>query len=278
MLEYIIDFLASGFVYPGITAGQLLLGISLGIIFGAIWFTAYWTPILMIPRAWLILASGAFISWIAVSLIQIPLQLWAGQVLIYFLDQESLSRWILLAAIPQILFSGLVQEGAKLIPVIVYWWRNNMSVSPRMGLITGAVAGLGLGVFEAIWAHNRILSAGWSWELVRSEGLIMLAGFWERFFTVALHIAMSAIAGYGLAKGKGWKFYFLAAAIHSLANYGVVLIQAGIFTTIHVEIYAAVIAVLATWYALRLRWKGTTDIYYAEYKFETEYADDNEGP
>lgn len=270
MLEYIIDFLASGFIYPGITASQLLLGIGLGLIFGAVWFTAYWTPILKIPRAWLILATGAFLSWIAVSLIQIPLQLWAGKVLNYFWDQETLMHWVLLAGIPQILFSGLVQEGAKLVPVVVYWWKNNRSINLRMGLITGAVAGLGLGVFEAVWAHNQILAAGWTWEVVQSEGLIMLAGFWERFFTVALHISISALAGYGLAKGKGWQFYLLAAAIHSLANYGVVMIQVGIFTTVHVEIYVAVIALLASAYTLWLRWKRT-DVF-------IEYANDNERP
>ena len=268
MLEYIIDFLISGFVYPGITAGQVLLGIGLGVIFGAIWFIAYWTPILKIPRAWLILAAGAFLSWIAVSLIQIPLQLYAGQVLNNFWDQETLMSWVLLAGIPQILFSGLVQEAAKLIPVVIYWWRNNRSISPRMGLITGAVAGLGLGVFETVWALNQILSSGWSWELVQSQGLIMLAGFWERFFTIALHIALSALAGYGLAKGKGWQFYLMAAAIHSLVNYGVVLLRAGIFTTVHVEIYVAVIAVLASAYALWLRWRGT-DVF-LEYTFDTE--------
>ena len=94
MLEYIIDFLASGFVYPGVTGSKALFGIGLAIIFGAIWFTAYWTPILKIPRAWFILASGAFISWIAVSIIQLPLQLWTAQVLNYFWDQETLNATV----------------------------------------------------------------------------------------------------------------------------------------------------------------------------------------
>ncbi|MCK5182491.1 MAG: hypothetical protein KAQ73_08110, partial [Dehalococcoidia bacterium] len=58
------------------------------------------------------------------SFIQIPLQTWAGQALGHFWSQEVLMRWILLGGIPQILLSGLVQEGSKLVPMVVYWGRS----------------------------------------------------------------------------------------------------------------------------------------------------------
>jgi len=82
-----------------------------------------------------------------------------------------------------------------------------------------------------------------------------LLGFWERFFTVAAHIAFSALAGYGLARGWGWQFYLIASVLHGLLNYSIVLLQAGLLTTVHVEIYVAVIAVVVTAWALWLRWR-----------------------
>jgi RsiW-degrading membrane proteinase PrsW (M82 family) len=161
----------------------------------------------------------------------------------------------LLAAIPQILLTGLVQEGAKLVPVVVYWWRSGKNIDPRLGLIIGAVAGAGFAIFEAQWAHNQIFASGWTWQAVQTYGFWALAGFWERFFTVAAHIAFSALAGYGLARGWGWQFYLMASVLHGLLNYGAVLWQAELLTDIHVEIYIAVLAVLVMAWALWLRWR-----------------------
>jgi len=259
MVEYMFNFFISWFVYPKILWTSLLLGIGLAIAFGAVWFTPYWTPILKKPWAWAILAGSAILSLAAVSFIQIPLQVLTGQVLGHFWSQEILVRWLLLAGIPQILYSGLVQEGSKLVPVVIYWWRNGKKIDPKLGLAIGAVAGLGFGVFEAVWAHNTVFASGWNWELVQTSGLVALAPFWERFFAVAFHIAASALAGYGLAKGWGWQFYLLAAFLHALLNYSVVFLRSGIFTVVHVEIYAAVFAVLVTAGVLWLRWRKTAE-------------------
>ena len=259
MLEYMINFVISWFYYPNILWFQLLIGIGLAAVFGAIWFTPYWTPILKKPWTWAILTSSAILSLLAVTFIQLPLQILVGQALGYFLSQEIIMRWLLLASIPQILLSGLVQEVSKFLPVVTYWWRKDRSIDPKLGLAIGAVAGLGFGVFEAVWAHNTIFASGWTWEAVQTGGLVALAGFWERFFAVAFHIAASALAGYGLAKGWGWQFYLLAAFLHGLLNYSVALLQSGIFTIVHVEIYAAVFAVLVTGGALWLRWRKTDE-------------------
>jgi len=259
MLEQMIDFFVSGFVYPGILCNQVLLGIGLAVAFGAAWFAPYWTPILKRPWAWAILAGGAFLSWAAVAFIQIPLQIWTGQALGHFWSQQILIDWLLLAGIPQILLSGLVQEGSKLVPVVIYWWRKGRNVDPKMGLAIGAVAGLGLGVFEAVWVHNLIFASGWSWGAVQSSGVVALAGFWERFFAVAFHIAASALAGYGLAKGWGWQFYLIASGLHALLNYGAVLFQAGVMTTVPLEICVAVVAALITAGVLWLRWKKSAE-------------------
>jgi len=253
MVEQMVGFFISWFASPS------LIGIGLALAFGAIWLVGYWPPLFKKPWLWAVLFVSAILSLTAVSFIQIPLQILAGRALGHFWSQEVLMSWILLAGIPQVLLIGLVQEGSKLVPVVLWWLGEDRTLTPKTGLVIGAVAGFGLGVFEAVWAHNTIFAAGWSWELVQTGGYLALAGFWERFFAVAFHIAVSGLAGYGLAKGGGWQFYLLAAFLHSLLNYSVVFLQAGLLTIIHVEIYAAVAAVLITAVALWLRWRKSEE-------------------
>lgn len=255
MLEKMIQFFISGFYFPGITLTGLLLGIGLGLAFGVIWLSGYWPPIFRKYWLWLVMASSAILSWLAVAFVQIPLQALIGQVLGHFWSQGILMSWILLAGIPQILLSGLVQEGAKLIPVVFWWLRNKTDVSPTMGLIVGAIAGAGLGIFEAVWANNTVFAYGWTWQVVEAKGLIALMPFWERFSAVAFHIASSALAGYGLVKGWGWQFYLIASFSHALMNYGVALLKSGMLTAVQMEIYASIIALVITGVVLWLRWR-----------------------
>jgi len=249
MIDYMLAFFESFFQNPS------AWGIGLAIGFGAVWLAGYRPPLFKKPWLWAVLVSSAFLTLAALCFIQIPFQTWAGQALGHFWSQEVLMRWILLAGIPQILLTGLVQEGAKLVPVVVYWQRSGKNIDPKVGLAIGAVAGAGFGIFEAQWAHNAIFASGWTWAAVQAGGFWALAGFWERFFAVAAHIAFSALAGYGLAKGWGWQFYLMAAALHGLLNYSVLLLQAGLLTVVHVEIYVAVVAVGVTVWALLLRWR-----------------------
>ena len=255
MLNKMIEFLISWVYFPNITLTGLLLGIGLGIVFGGIWLISYWPPLFRKYWLWLIMVSSAILSLLAVAFIQIPLQVIVGQLLGHFWSQEILISWILLAGIPSILLSGLVQEGSKLLPVVIWWIRNKTSVTPTMGLIVGAIAGAGFGIFEAVWAHNTVFASGWTWQLVETNGLVALIPFWERFFAVPFHIASSALAGYGLAKGWGWQFYLIASFLHALLNYSVVLLQSGVLTVVQLEIYGSVISLIITGVALWLRWR-----------------------
>ena len=203
------------------------------------------------------MVSSTFLALTAVSFVQIPLQFWIGQAMGNLWSQEFIMQRILLFGIPQILMSGLVQEGAKLVPIIIYWRRENKSIDPKLGLATGAVAGAGFGIFEAQWAHNTILASVNIWEALESQGIVALFGFWERFSTVAAHTAFSALAGYGLTIGKGLQFYLIAAFLHSFLNYGVVLVASGTFTVLQLEIYAFIYALSVTGWALWLRWRKT---------------------
>jgi len=62
MLGYMVNLFVSGFVYHGILWNQALIGIGLGIAFGAIWYAAYWTPILKNPGPGLFLPAAPFLS------------------------------------------------------------------------------------------------------------------------------------------------------------------------------------------------------------------------
>jgi RsiW-degrading membrane proteinase PrsW (M82 family) len=260
MLEYMLDFFQSWFVVPGLSWYHALIAIGLAFAFGAAWFAPYWTPILRKPWAWAILAVSAFLTLLAVTFVQIPLQWWTGDVINNSFSQQVILDWLLLLGIPTILLTGLVQEGAKLVPVVFYWQRKGRRIDPKMGLIIGAVAGLGFGVFEAVWVHNNLFAIyGWNWGMVTDGGFAALAEFWSRFFAVAFHIAASALAGYGLAKGWGWQFYLIASGLHALLNYSLVLASFGLFGTVGLEIYVAVGAVLVTAVALWLRWRKTAE-------------------
>ncbi len=249
MLEQMVNFSVSWFANPSI------LGITLAIVFGAIWLVGYWPPVLKSLWLWAVLVISAILTLIAAAFIQIPLQLLVGQALSHFFSPEILTRWLLLSGIPQVLLGGLVQEGAKFLPIVIWWFGEERKLDPKLGLIIGAMAGAGFGMFEAQWVHNLIFASGWSWEAVQTGGFMALAGFWERFFVVAFHIAVSALAGYGLAKGWGWQFYLLAAFLHTFINYGIILMQAGLFTAVQVEIFVAAVALAVTGGALWLRWR-----------------------
>ena len=250
------DFFVSFFQNPS------AWGIGLAFAFGAVWLAAFmpWLRknglrvLVFIAALLVVFIASAILTLAAVCFIQIPLQIWIGQALNHFWSQETLLSWILLAGIPSILLSGLVQEAAKLVPPLIYIkWRRPKEA--RTAIIVGAIAGVGFGIFEAQWALNMIFASGWTWSWVEAYGFEALLGFWERFFAVALHIGATAIATYGLFKGKWWQFYLLAAFLHAFTNYGVVLLQGAYLTVFQVEIYIAVVALLTMAIAMWLRWR-----------------------
>jgi RsiW-degrading membrane proteinase PrsW (M82 family) len=255
--EQMMSFLKSWFIYPGLSWYLMLLSIGLAIVFGAIWLLGHWPPLFKKSWLWAVVVVSAFLTLLAVAFVQIPLQHYTGTALTHFWSQDVLMKWLLLAAIPQILLSGLVQEGAKMVPVVAWWWRSGRNIDPKLGLAIGAVAGAGIGIFEAFWVHSQVFMSGWTWQAIQTNGFLGIAGFWERFFTVGFHIAVSALAGYGLAKGKGWQFYLIAAFLHGLLNYSVIFLQKGYFNAVRLEVYVAVMAVVVTAIVLWLRWRKT---------------------
>ncbi|MGD9143340.1 MAG: hypothetical protein PVG61_05790 [Dehalococcoidia bacterium] len=251
--------LESFFIYPVLDWDMMLVAVGLAVAFGAIWLLLHWPPLFNNRWLWAVGVFSAFFTVLAIVFVQVPLQHWVGQVLTHFWDQVTLFDWLLLAGIPTLLLSGLVQEGAKMVPIVFWWWRSEKSLTPRMGLAIGAIAGAGFGIFEAFWIHGRLFMSGWTVDAIANDGFLGIAGFWERFFVLGFHIAASALAGYGLAKGKGWQFYLIASGLHLLLNYGVVFYQKGYFSLVQTETWVAGIAVLVATTVLMIRWQRDLD-------------------
>lgn len=231
-----------------------LVGFGLAIAFGVIWLAGYRPPVHRNPWFWGILVVSALLTIVAIAFIQVPLQYLVGNTLSRFYSQQTLVNWMLLAGIPGIALSGFIQEGAKMVPLVIYRWRKEKNLDPKLGLCLGAVAGAGFGIFEANWIHGIVLSSGWSWQTVESNGLIALTPFLERFFAVAFHTGASALVGYGLVRGWGWQFYLIASLLHTVLNYSTLMLQAGLMSVIGVEIFIAVWSLVIIGGALWLRW------------------------
>lgn len=250
MLEQSLAFFVNWFANPNFAA------IGLAVLIGAVWYATYLPPLRNYTFLWAVAIAAALLTLLSLVIIQLPLQTLIGQLLSNVFDPATLVKWLYVLGLPQILLSGFVQEAAKLVPVLFVWQRSDRYLDPKVGLITGAAAGLGFGIFEAIWVFNGMYAAGWTWATVGAYGFQGFMGVWERIFAVGGHIAFSAIAGYGLAKERAWLYYLIAALLHSLMNYSAVLLQAQLVSAITVEMLVALVAVGAAGWALYVRHSG----------------------
>ena len=276
MFESMVQQFQAFYTFPGLSFKLILLAIALALAFGAIWLVIY--RVWHFNKAWWVLTIviSAMLTWTAIAFAQIPLQFWTQQLLMNWLGENTFFKWLLLTGIPIVFVSGLVQEGAKLVPVIALWFSRNKQIDPLTGLYAGAISGAGFGVFEAIWVHNSMFASGWSWQLVTLSGPSALLGFAERFFSIGFHIAISALAGYGWAKGLKWQYYLIAAGLHGLSNYAIVLLNQGTFTLNQIELYIAGLAIAATVYAflvLRTNLRAEVVPLVSEIPEESEHPD-----
>jgi RsiW-degrading membrane proteinase PrsW (M82 family) len=186
--------------------------------------------------------------------VQTPL---ANLVTNWFIHHYGLGTYqnkVFLTRIPVVLLGGLVQEGVKLFPIVIYWLGRSRKVNPKVGLAIGAMVGAGFGVCEAQWVLNVAITFGFTWSWLLKYGFVAVLPFWDRFFAVSFDIATGALSGYGLAKGKGWQFYLLASCLHFLANYFTLFFSMGKVTIIQMEIINAVFSIIIFGVVLRMRW------------------------
>jgi len=252
MMQEALDFLVKLFSNPSI------LGICLTVLFGAIWLACYRPPLITKPWLWAVLVAGIVMMGVA-GLIDMGLEYFSGQILGHFLDEATIWRWLLIAAIFQTLLSGLVQEGAKLVPVVVYWWRKGRDIDPKLALVIGAVAGVGFGIIETQWILSGIFASGWSWSSVDSDGIVALSPLLVRFAILGFHAAACALASWGLAKGFGWQFYLLVSFLHALSYTGVFLFEEKVFSLNQALVFNITWALLIAGVALWLRWGRMKD-------------------
>jgi RsiW-degrading membrane proteinase PrsW (M82 family) len=232
-------------------------GVILAVVFGAICFACFRPSVLKKPWLWAVLVGGGILGVVALVFIQMPLQNWIGKAMLDLYGPDRLTATMLISGIPTLLISGLIQEGAKLVPVIVYWWRSNKKVDPRFGLIIGAAAGAGFGIMEAQWILSAIVNQGWNLDYTITYGwFVGISPLWERFFTIAFHVSATALAGYGLARGLGWQYYLMVSILHMVLNYSVILLTTKVFPVAGAEVYIAVWAMAIAAWALILRWQG----------------------
>jgi RsiW-degrading membrane proteinase PrsW (M82 family) len=243
-------FGSSNQFFLGFFESPTAAGILLAIAFGIFWLAPFLPPLHRRYWLWGVMALSAILTLAAVSYVQIPLQLLASQGMLAVWNYDALLSNLLLVGIPAVLLSGLVQESAKMMPMLFYWWGSGRRLSPKQGLVLGAVAGAGFGILEAQWALNSIFNL--------SSFSASFIGVWERFAVVALHTGVSALAGWGLAKGKGWWLWLAASLIHGLVNYSIVLLQVGLLGVIELEIYISVISAIVLGVMLWLRWRGSS--------------------
>jgi len=248
MLKQAIDFTIYFFSNPS------LLGISLAVLFGAVWLTVYRPPIFRNYWLWAVFAGGAIAAPIGIFLQEflVKPELWKLARVIWSL--ETLNDWSLVASIPGLFLQGLVREGSKFVPVVVCWLCLKREINPRLGLAIGAIAGAGFGILEAQWTLNYIFHSGWVWEYVQKSGVFMaFAGFWETFFILGYNIAAGALAGWGLGRGWGWQFYLFAAVAYMILMCSPTLAEGHLIEDLQVEFVIAAWSLLLTGILLWMR-------------------------
>jgi hypothetical protein len=262
--EQMYGFLRSFFVYDNTTWQQILVAVGLALAFGAVWLLAHWIPLKRKPALLLVMLASGFLTLLAITFIQYPLQYYSSMALSHFWDNGTLADWWLLTGIPTVLVTGIVQEAAKMVPMVFWWWRSGWKLTPRMGLAIGAAAGAGYGIFEAVWGIGNTFGAGWVTDFIGQYGFLGITPFWERFFILGVHIGLSALVGYGLAIGKGWLYYLIAAFLHAFVNWATVFYQYFVYvkgseflTVTRLEIILAVLSILITAWAVYFRWFKT---------------------
>ena len=240
-------------LFVAIYSNPTVEGISIALLMGAIWLAVFRLPLGKQPRLWIFLAVGALLFGPTVGLLQFPLQSLSMQALFQIWGTEIWQERLLVSEIPAMLITGFVQEGVKLVPVLIYR-KLRRPLSNREALLAGAAVGAGFGIIEAAWLLNQIFSTGFSLPALRLQGWQASFSIIERLLIVGFHTSTTALAAYCVNKGKGSQAYLLVALFHSVLNYGTVLSAAGLLTMVQTEIYITLLCAIMIGAALWLRW------------------------
>ncbi len=218
------------------------LGYALGfLLLGWVWIRLFFPGGLNLRSlgVWPSLTIGALCVLLTYR-IQIPIQSWING------QGASLSWSFWLTGSLLVLTSGLVQEvlktiGIALVRVPAGWEINWRSL--------GLGVGLGFGVWEAWQLVAWPLGLGRLWSPI---------AVLERFSAIGLHIGLAALIAYGFASGRVFRFTVVAAVIHAVSNFSVLLYQQWLLGLWETEIYIFVVGIVTLFLARRL-WQTVRD-------------------
>ena len=246
--DTIIAFLRSWFDYSGVEGKLILISAALALVFGIIWLLGYRPPFSKKPQLWLVAISSALITIIVLALIYMPL----SYLLLSSVHPSSVAE-VLMWMLPVVLLAGFLQEGAKMIPML-FFLRGNDKNDPKMGIVIGAAAGAGFGIFQLFWTYNQAFALGW-----RYDGIESLIPFWLAFWALTLHIGLSSFVGYGITQGKTSKYLSNAGFIQALVAYLptlLVVITEEVTTTYYIlAVIIPIVVVITMAISYNLRWR-----------------------
>ena len=254
----IVTELRTWFSYPDVTSLQMLVAVGLAVGFGAVWLAAHWPPLSRQRGLWVIGIASAFLTMGAFAFVRTPLQFYYDRLVNHFMTRAAIGDWLMLLGIPSIIISGLVLEGAKMVPMVIFWSKRDFRITPAMGLAIGAVAGAGFGIFDAFQTFGTVFSNGWT-TAAFGQGFAGIIDFWLRFFSIGFQMAASAMVGYGLARGRGWQYWLVASGFHALFLYGAYFYAKGYFGLPALGVYVAFVAVILTAVVLIVRYRLRRD-------------------
>ncbi|TKJ30303.1 hypothetical protein CEE39_08355 [bacterium (candidate division B38) B3_B38] len=137
---------------------------------------------------------------------------------------------IYIAMVGTFALSGIVQEFLKWLPIYAYRLIARGKANYRKIIAVGLAAGLGFGWWEAWW-------------LFKSGFGIIPFTFWayfERFFAIMFHSASAVLLAHGVATRRSGRFYALAAFLHGLGNYTILLTLQNLISTTQLEVLIAI--------------------------------------
>jgi RsiW-degrading membrane proteinase PrsW (M82 family) len=196
---------------------------------------------------------------LAISFLFVTVQYYYQNWLNGTFSYDTLMDWVFVWNIPVVLVYGLIMEGAKMVPLVFWWYSGGKRLEVKTMITAGAVAGAAFGIFEAFYSHNQAFIQGWTWSAVSDGGVQALLPFWNQFWMIALNTALTAIVGYGLAKGKGWQFFLLASFLHAVMFYVTIFVAMGDITANQSGLILAVVSALLIAVALWLRWRNNQE-------------------
>ncbi|OGO15658.1 MAG: hypothetical protein A2Z02_01110 [Chloroflexi bacterium RBG_16_48_7] len=256
MVEQMFQLFTSFYRLPEAPVGWILFAFGLALVFGAIWIAGFWPPLFKNWRLWLVLAGGIILPTIALSFIQLPLQNVVSQPVIALLGKYLQNIAVnLITGLLMAIISGLILQGVLLIPVIYYRLNRPDEFTPRFGLMVGALSGAAFGILQAYSLFSKFVEIGLV-PILQANPISYLA-FVDTFFAVALFAGTTALAGYALAKGKGWQAYLIFAGVNAVYDYISLIMSAKIISLWAAEAIVTLLALAAIGLALWLYWKKT---------------------